>query len=122
MYSKKVMDHFRNPKHAGDLKGANAFGEVGNPSCGDVMNVQIKVKDGKIVDAKFKTFGCCAAIASSDAVCEIVKGKTLEEAKALTKQDIIDFLEDLPPVKIHCSLLGIDALRKAIKNYKEKEN
>ncbi|MBW2972350.1 iron-sulfur cluster assembly scaffold protein [Candidatus Woesearchaeota archaeon] len=123
MYSKKVMDHFRNPRNAGELKGADAIGEVGNPACGDVMKVQINVKDGRIVDAKFLTFGCCAAIAASDAVCELVKGKTLEEAIALTKQDVIDYLGgELPQLKIHCSILGIDALKAAIEDYKHKSS
>ncbi len=121
MYSEKVMDHFRNPRNAGELKTADAIGEVGNPACGDVMKVQIKVVDGKIVDAKFLTFGCCAAIAASDAVCELVKGRTFEEAMDLTKQDVIDYLGgELPELKIHCSILGIDALKAAVKDYGDK--
>jgi nitrogen fixation NifU-like protein len=122
MYTEKVMDHFRNPRNAGEIEFADAVGEVGNPACGDVMRVQITVKDGRIKDAKFLTFGCCAAIAASDAVCDIIKGKTLDEALALTKQDIIDYLESLPKPKIHCSVLGIDALQAAIKEYKTKHN
>ena len=101
MYSKKVMCHFQNPKNTGDVKDADGIGEVGNPGCGDVMQVQIKVDKGIIKDAKFKTFGCCAAIAASDAVCELAKGKTLEQAEALTKQDVVDFLDNLPPIKVH---------------------
>ncbi len=120
MYSKKVMCHFVKPKNAGELKKADGIGQVGNPSCGDVMQVQLKVKDNKILDAKFKTFGCCAAIASSDAVCELIKGKTIDEALKLTKEDVIKFLGELPPVKVHCSILGIDALKKAVKDYKDK--
>ncbi|MFC1741263.1 iron-sulfur cluster assembly scaffold protein [Nanoarchaeota archaeon] len=121
MYSEKVMDHFKNPKHAGDMDKPDAVGEVGNPACGDVMQVQIKVEDGIIKDARFKTFGCCAAIAASDAVCDLVRGKTLEDAKKLTKQDIIDYLGTLPQLKIHCSILGVDALLAAIKNYEESQ-
>ena len=92
MYSEKVMEHFKNPKNVGEIEDADGVAAVGNPACGDVMHFSIKVADGKIVDAKFKTFGCCAAIAASDAVCELAKGKTVEEASALTKQDVIDFL------------------------------
>ncbi|MBU2560914.1 MAG: iron-sulfur cluster assembly scaffold protein [Nanoarchaeota archaeon] len=121
MYSKKVMEHFRNPKNAGELKKANGIGEVGNTACGDVMKVYIKVEKGIIKEAKFLTFGCCAAIAASDAVCAIVKGKTVDDAMKLTKQDVIDYLGgELPQLKIHCSILGIDALKAAIKDYKEK--
>jgi nitrogen fixation NifU-like protein len=117
MYSEKVMDHFKNPKNVGEIEGASGTGEVGNPACGDVMKVTVKVEDGKVVDAKFKTFGCCAAIAASDAVCELVKGKTVEEALNITKQDIINFLGgELPQLKIHCSILGVDALKAAIKD------
>ncbi len=120
MYNETVMKHFKNPTNAGDMECVDGCGKVGNPSCGDVMMVQIKVDDGKITDAKFKTFGCCAAIAASDAVCEIVKGKTLEEAAALTKDDIVKFLGDLPCVKIHCSILGIEGLQKAIEDHKAR--
>ena len=121
MYSEKVMDHFKNPRNAGEMKDAGGIGEVGNPACGDVMKVHIKVEDGVIKEAKFLTFGCCAAIAASDAVCELVKGKTLDEALALTKQDVIDYLGgELPQLKVHCSILGIDALKDAVKDYKEK--
>jgi len=121
MYTEKVMEHFKNPKNVGEIDRASGTGKVGNPVCGDIMNVFIEVKDGRIVDAKFKTFGCCAAIASSDAVCELVKGKTLDEALTLTKDDIVKYLGDLPPVKVHCSLLGVDALKKAVKDYKDKQ-
>ena len=120
MYSEKVMERFKNPKHAGELKGANGIGEVGNPACGDVMKVEVRIVDGIVVEAKFKTFGCCAAIAASDAVCELVRGKTIKEAMDLTKQDVIDFLGALPTLKIHCSVLGIDALKAAIADYQEK--
>jgi nitrogen fixation NifU-like protein len=120
MYSEKVMCHFRKPKHAGEIKGADGVGQVGNPACGDVMKVQIKVKDNKIVDAKFQTFGCCAAIASSDAVCELVRGKTLDVALKLSRQDIVEYLGGLPDLKVHCSILGTEALKKAVQDYKDK--
>jgi NifU-like protein involved in Fe-S cluster formation len=120
MYSEKVMCHFRKPRHAGEIRDADGTGQVGNAACGDVMRVQIKVKDGKIVDAKFQTFGCCAAIASSDAVCELVRGKRLGEASRLSRQDIVEYLGGLPDFKVHCSILGTEALKKAIQNYKER--
>jgi nitrogen fixation NifU-like protein len=115
------MEHFRKPKNVGIVKRPSGLGKVGNPVCGDVMEFYIEVKDGKIVDAKFKTFGCCAAIAASDAVCELAKGKTLDQALALTKQDVVKFLGELPTLKVHCSVLGIDALKAAIKDYKSKK-
>jgi nitrogen fixation NifU-like protein len=121
MYSEKVMHRFKDPKNAGELADANGLGEVGNPACGDVMKVEVKVVDNIVVDAKFKTFGCCAAIAASDAVCELVKGKTVDEALAMTKQEIVDHLGGLPHLKIHCSVLGIDALKAAVKDYQEKQ-
>jgi nitrogen fixation NifU-like protein len=120
MYSEKVMCHFRKPKHAGEIKDADGIGQVGNPACGDVMKVQIKVKGNKIADARFQTFGCCAAIASSDAVCELVRGKTLEQAESLSRQDIVEFLGGLPDLKVHCSILGTEALKKAIDDYRGK--
>jgi nitrogen fixation NifU-like protein len=122
MYSEKVMDHFKNPRNVGELKDADGIGEVGNPACGDVMKVHVKIEEGIVTDAKFLTFGCCAAIAASDAVCELVKGKTVDQALSLTKQDVIDYLGgQLPQLKIHCSILGIDALKAAIRDYQEKE-
>ena len=122
MYSEKVMDHFKNPRNAGEMKEADGVGEVGNPACGDVMKVHLKVKDDIITEAKFLTFGCCAAIAASDAVCELVKGKTLDEALKLTKQDVIDYLGgEIPQLKVHCSILGIDAMKAAIEDYKKKQ-
>ena len=120
MYSEKVMEHFKNPKNAGDLKGANGSAEVGNPACGDVMKVEVKIEGGIVKDAKFKTFGCCAAIAASDAVCDLVKGKTIEEALSMTKQDIVDYLGGLPQLKVHCSVLGIDAMKAAIMDFQKK--
>ena len=121
MYSEKVLDHFKNPRNVGELKEANGEGTVGNPVCGDMMTMYIKVKDDKIEDVKFKTFGCGAAIATSSMTTELAKGKTLEEALEITRQDVADALDGLPPVKMHCSNLAADALHEAIKNYKEKK-
>ena len=115
------MKHFRNPKFVKKIKNPDAVGEVGNIQCGDVMHLEIKVKNNKIKDIGFQTFGCPAAIASSDVVCEIAKGKTLEQAKKITKDDIIKKLGGMPPIKLHCSVLGIHALNKAIDNWEKKE-
>jgi len=120
MYSEKVMDHFTNPRNVGELSDADGVGTEGNPTCGDVMKISIKVENGKIVDAKFKTFGCGAAIAVSSMVTEMVKGKTLEEALAISKEAVANELGGLPPQKMHCSNLGADALRKAIEDYRSK--
>ncbi len=120
MYSAKVMDHFSNPRNVGDMPDADGVGTEGNPTCGDVMQIFIKVKDGKIVDAKFKTFGCGAAIAVSSMITELVKGKTLEEALAISKETVANELGGLPAQKMHCSNLGADALRKAIEDYRSK--
>lgn len=122
-YTKKLLERFRNPKFVKNLKSPSGVGEVGNVSCGDVMHLEIKVEKNKIKDIGFKTFGCGAAIASSDVVCELAKDKTIEEARKLTKQDIIDKLGGMPPLKVHCSVLGIQALKKAIEdweNYSKK--
>lgn len=121
MYSEKVMDHFMNPRNVGEIENPDGIGEEGNPTCGDAMRITIKVEDGKIVDAKFKTFGCGAAIAVSSMVTEMVKGKTIDEALSITKQSIVDELDGLPPQKMHCSVLGSDALRKAIEDYRSKQ-
>ena len=115
------MEHFKNPKYVKVLKNADAVGQVGNTKCGDVMKLQIKVNKDKIEDIGFQTFGCAAAIATSDVVCELAKGKKIRDAKKLTKDDVIKELGELPPIKIHCSLLGIEALNKAIKNYESKQ-
>ena len=112
------MEHFKNPKFVKDIEDSDGTGEVGNVQCGDVMHLDIKVKDNKIEDIGFKTFGCAAAIASSDAVCELAKGKTLEEAEKITKDDIIKKFGEMPQIKVHCSILGIEALQKAIEDYK----
>ena len=118
-YSEKVLDHFRNPRNVGTLEGDNVvWGEVGNPVCGDLMKMYIKVEDEKIADIKFQTFGCGSAIATSSMITEMVKGKTLDEALKVTRQDVADELEGLPPIKMHCSNLAADALHEAIKNYK----
>ncbi len=119
-YSKELMKRFQNPKYVKNLKNPDGVGEVGNINCGDVMHLEIKVEDDRIKEIGFKTFGCAAAVASSDVVCEIAKGKTLEEAKRLTKDDIIKKLGGMPPIKIHCSVLGIEALKKAVENYENK--
>jgi nitrogen fixation protein NifU and related proteins len=119
-YSKELLKHFNNPKFVKNLKDPDGIGEIGNVACGDIMHLEIKVKDNKIENIGFKTFGCAAAIASSDVVCEIAKGKTLEQAEKLTKKDIVKKLKEMPPIKVHCSILGIEALRLAIKDYKEK--
>jgi FeS cluster assembly scaffold protein NifU len=121
-YSEKVLDHFRNPRNVGTMEGENiAWGEVGNPVCGDLMRMYIKVEDDKIADIKFQTFGCGSAIATSSMITEMVKGKTLDEALKVTRQDVADELDGLPPIKMHCSNLAADALHEAIKNYREKK-
>lgn len=121
MYSKKVMEHFMSPRNVGEIKDADGIGEVGNPVCGDMMTFYIKVKDNKIEDVKFKTFGCGAAIAVSSMVSEMAKGKTLDEALKISNKNVAKELGGLPKNKLHCSNLGADALHKAIENYKEKQ-
>jgi len=121
VYSEKVMDHFANPRNVGEIPDADGIGKVGNPQCGDVMWLYIKVKDGILTDIKFKTFGCGAAIATSSMITELAKGKTIEEAKKISRQDVADSLEGLPPTKMHCSNLAADALRDAIKDYETKK-
>lgn len=120
MYSEKVMEHFSNPRNVGEIEDADGVGTVGNPVCGDLMTIYIKVKDNIIEDIKFKTFGCGAAIATSSMVTEMAMGKTIEEALAITRNDVADSLEGLPPVKMHCSNLAADALHAAIDDYKKK--
>lgn len=121
MYSEKVLDHFKNPRNVGEIKDADSEGTVGNPVCGDMMTMYIKVKNDKIEDIKFKTFGCGAAIATSSMTTELAKGKTLDEAMEISRQDVAEALDGLPPVKMHCSNLAADALHEAIKKYKEKK-
>ena len=120
MYSKKVMEHFRNPRNIGEIKDADGVGSVGNPVCGDLMTIYIKVKDNRIQDIKFKTFGCAAAIATSSMITELAKGKTLSEAMKITRDDVADELDGLPVIKLHCSNLAADALHEAIKDYRNK--
>lgn len=120
-YSKKVMQNFMNPKNIGEIKNPDGIGKIGNPTCGDVMWVYIKVKDDKIKDIKFKTFGCAAAIATSSMITQLAKGKTLEQAKKITNKDVAESLKGLPSIKMHCSNLASDALKKAIEDYKKKK-
>ncbi|MDD5687421.1 MAG: Fe-S cluster assembly scaffold protein NifU [Elusimicrobia bacterium] len=119
-YSEKVMDHFQNPRNVGEINDADGVGEVGNPVCGDMMTFYIKVKDNKLEDVKFKTFGCGAAIAVSSMVSEMAKGKTIDEALKITNASVAQELGGLPPNKMHCSNLGASALHKAIEDYKKK--
>ena len=121
IYSEKVMDHFRNPRNIGIIEDANGVGEVGNAKCGDIMRVYLKIEDNKIVDAKFETFGCGSAIASSSMATELIKGKTVEEAWDLTNKAVAEALDGLPPVKMHCSVLAEEAIHKAINDYRKKE-
>ncbi len=116
-YTKKVLEHFKDPHNQGAIKDADAVGEVGNPTCGDVMKIYLKIEDNKIEDIKFETLGCAAAIAVSSVFTDMVKGKTIEEALEITKDDIVNDLDGLPETKIHCSMLGVEALHEAIKNY-----
>jgi nitrogen fixation NifU-like protein len=121
MYTEKVKDHFLNPRNVGEIKNPDGFGKVGNTVCGDVMAIYIKIKDNKIVDIKFKTFGCAAAVATSSVLTEMVKGKTIDEALKITRDDVANELGGLPAIKMHCSNLAADALREAIKDYKNKK-
>ena len=120
MYSEKVMDHFTNPRNVGEIPNADAVGEVGNAKCGDIMKIYMKIENDVIVDVKFKTFGCGAAIASSSMATELVKGKTIEEALALTNSAVVEALEGLPPVKVHCSVLAEEAIKSAVADYYKK--
>ncbi len=121
-YSEKVMEHFRNPRNVGEIENPDGIGHVGNPVCGDIMELYIKVKDGTIVDAKFKTFGCGAAIATSSIVTEMVKGKRIEEALKISNKAVAEALDGLPAVKMHCSILAEEALKSAIEDYLEHQN
>ena len=120
MYSEKVMDHFSNPRNVGEIENASGTGTVGNAKCGDIMKMDIQVENGVIVDVKFKTFGCGAAIATSSMATEMVKGKTIEEALQLTNKAVAEALDGLPPVKMHCSLLAEQAIHAAIEDYRAK--
>ncbi|MFB0557660.1 MAG: Fe-S cluster assembly scaffold protein NifU [Candidatus Bathyarchaeia archaeon] len=119
MYSEKVLDHFRNPRNVGAIEDADGVGTVGNPVCGDMMSIYIKVENDRIKDIKFKTFGCGAAIATTSMTTELAKGKTLDEALKITREDVADELGGLPPVKMHCSNLAADALHEAINDYRK---
>jgi len=123
MYTEKVVKRFENPRFAGELKDANAIGTVGNPACGDIMRLYLKInKDTEVIeDVSFKTFGCAAAIASTDVACELIKGKTIAEALKITNQQVVDQLGTLPPHKIHCSVLAEESIAAAVKNYYENK-
>jgi len=120
-YSEKVMEHFRNPRNVGEIENPDGIGHVGNPVCGDILELYIKVKDNIIVDAKFKTFGCGAAIATSSMVTELVKGKTIDKALKISNKAVAEALGGLPPIKMHCSVLAEDALKSAIEDYLKKQ-
>ncbi len=121
MYSDKVLDHFRNPRNMGEIPDADGVGTVGNPVCGDLMSIYIKVKNDRIEDIKFKTFGCGAAIATSSMITELAKGKTLDEAMKISRGDVASSLDGLPPIKMHCSNLAADGLHAAIQDYLKKK-
>ncbi len=121
MYSEKVLDHFRNPRNMGEIPDADGVGTVGNPVCGDLMTIYVKVKDNRLEDIKFKTFGCGAAIATSSMITELARGKTLEEAMKISRGDVADNLGGLPPIKMHCSNLAADGLHAAIQDYLKKQ-
>ncbi|MEA3431575.1 MAG: Fe-S cluster assembly scaffold protein NifU [candidate division WOR-3 bacterium] len=120
-YSEKVMEHFMHPRNVGRIENADGVGRAGNPICGDIMAIYIKVKDDVITDIKFETFGCGAAIATSSMVTELVKGKTIEEALKITNRTVANALDGLPPIKMHCSLLAEDGVKAAIEDYKKKQ-
>lgn len=121
-YSEKVMDHFMNPRNVGEMEDASGVGTVGNAKCGDIMRVYLKIENDIIVDAKFKTFGCGAAVATSSMATELVKGKTIQEALQITNKAVMDALDGLPPIKIHCSLLAEESLHAALWDYAQKNN
>ena len=121
MYSEKVMQHFKKPQNMGEIPDADGVGSVGNPTCGDLMTMYIKVKDNRIEDVKFKTYGCGAAIATSSMTTELAKGKTIDEAMQISRASVADSLGGLPPVKMHCSNLAADALHAAIEDYQKKQ-
>ena len=120
LYNPTVMEHFMNPRNMGDIKDADGVGEVGAAACGDIMKISLKIKDGKIEDARFKTFGCGSAIASSSMATELIKGRSIDEAMNFSNQEVVDALGGLPPVKIHCSVLAEEALKAALEDYLKK--
>lgn len=120
LYSAKVMDHFKNPRNVGVIEDADGVGEVGNAKCGDIMKIYLKIKDNVIEDVKFETFGCASAIASSSMATELIKGKTVEEALAVTNKQVVDELDGLPAHKLHCSVLAEEAIKSAVKDYYDK--
>lgn len=122
MYTKEVMDHFANPRNVGEIENPDGVGEVGNPKCGDIMKIYLKINNNVIEDVKFKTYGCGSAIASSSMATELIKGKTIEEALNLSNRNVADALGGLPPVKMHCSVLAEQAIKKAIQDYARKND
>jgi nitrogen fixation protein NifU and related proteins len=120
LYNQTVMEHFMNPRNMGDIKDADGVGEVGAAACGDIMKISLKIKDGKIEDARFKTFGCGSAIASSSMATELIKGRSIDEVMNFSNQEVVDALGGLPPVKIHCSVLAEEALKAALEDYLKK--
>ena len=122
MYNQKVIERFKNPKNAGGLRGANGVGKVGNAACGDIMKIYLRINEDEIIEeARFKTFGCCAAIASTDVACDLVSGKSIEDALKVTNKQVFDVLGDLPPQKIHCSVLAEEAIKSAVEDYNKKK-
>ena len=121
LYSDKVIDHFTNPRNVGEIENADGVGEIGNAKCGDIMRMYLKIDDGIITDAKFKTFGCGAAIATSSTATELIKGNSVEDALKLTNKAVVEALDGLPPVKIHCSVLAEDAVKSALSDYYTKQ-
>jgi len=122
MYSEKVMEHFKNPRNVGEIENADGIGEVGNPKCGDIMKMYLKIEGDTIVDVKFKTFGCGSAIASSSMATELIKGKTISEAMEITNKAVAEALDGLPPIKMHCSVLAEQAIKSALLDYSKKNN
>lgn len=122
MYSEKVMDHFSNPRNVGEIENADGIGEVGNPKCGDIMKMYLKIENDIIVEVKFKTFGCGAAIATSSMATELIKGKSIQDALKITNKEVVDALGGLPPAKLHCSVLAEEAIKMAIKDYLYKQD
>ena len=122
LYTETVMDHFTHPRNVGEIPDANGVGEVGNAKCGDIMKMYLKIKDDRIEDAKFETFGCGSAIASSSMATELIKGKTVDEALAVTNKQVVDALGGLPAYKLHCSVLAEESIKAAVKDYYERNN